>query len=115
MTVEEIKLKIKWWESKRWIFNLVVGLFGAYAVYDGLSREEIYWSNADLIGILLWGIGANIFYSAGILVELFNWYYLNNRITFAKFRMMFFIAGLLFSCFWTLWCGWNYFSKPFLW
>ena len=115
MTLDELKLDIKWWESKRWIFNVAVGLFGAIAIFEGVSRADYVWFTSDGISIICWGIGANILYSLGILLELFDWYYLGNRIKIKKFRLFFFVTGLLFSCFWTLWCGWICFSKPYLW
>jgi len=115
MTIEELKSNIKWWESKRWIFNIAVGLVGIFTIYDGLSRGDYAWSKADTFGIIYWGIGANILYSLGTLLEIFDWYYLKNRIGIKKFRMLFFIIGFLLSCCWTLWCGWIYFAKPHLW
>ena len=115
MTIAELKFNIKWWESKRWIYNIAVGFFGIFAIYDGLSRGEYSWTIEDTFGIIIWGIGANVFYSLGILLELFDWYYLKNKIEIKRFRMIFFIIGLLFSCLWTLWCGWLYFAKPYLW
>lgn len=115
MTIEELKLNIKWWESKRWVYNFFVGLFGLFAIYDGLSREIYSWTKWDTLGIVYWAVGANIMYSLGILLELFDWYYMRNRIGIKKFRMIFFIIGLIFSCCWTLWCGWMYFAKPYLW
>lgn len=115
MTTEELKLNIKWWESKRWIFNLGVGIFGIFAIYDGLSRSEYSWTKANTIGIIYWGVGANLVYSSGILLELFDWYYMNNKIGIKRFRLMFFIIGFLFSCSLTLSCGWLYFAKPHLW
>lgn len=115
MTIEELKLNLKWWESKRWIFNLAVGLVGILTIYEGLSRDDFSWIRSDIFGILYWGIGANILYSLGFLLELFDWYYLKNKIGIKKIRMILFIIGLLFSCFWTLLCGWFYFAKPHLW
>ena len=115
MTIDELKSNIKWWESKRWIFNLAVGLVGIFTIYDGFSRDDYSWTSSDTFGIIYWGIGANILYSLGTLLELFDWYYLKNGIGIKKFRMLFFIIGLLFSCAWTLWCGWLYFAKPHLW
>lgn len=109
MTIEELKLDIKWWESKRWIFNCAVGLFGSFALYNGLLQCDYNWSFSDTLGVIFWGIGANILYSLGILLELFDWYYLKNRIGIKKFRLLFFIVGLLFSCFWTFWCTFIYF------
>lgn len=115
MTIKELKSDIKWWESKRWIFNLVVGAVGILTIFDGLSRIEYDWTRADTFGIIYWGIGANIFYSLGTLIELFDWYYLKNKIGIKQFRTVFFIIGLLFSSFWTLSCGENYFAAPHLW
>ena len=115
MTLEELRLNIKWWESKRWIFNLVVGFFGLLAIYDGFCRHDFYWSKSDVFGIIYWAVGANFFYTLGILLELFDWYYLKNRLRIIRFRLLFFIVGVLFSSIFTLWCGWIYFAKPHLW
>ena len=95
MTIEELKSNIKWWESKRWIYSIAVGIFGIIAIYDGLSRGEYSWTIDDTIGIIIWGIGANIFYSLGTLLELFDWYYLKNKIGLKRFRMIFFIQLFL--------------------
>lgn len=114
LTLEELKSNIKWWESKRWIYNIGVGLCGLLmiilAIYGGYS-----WTQADTFGVIYWGIGANILYSLGILLELLDWYYLNNKIRIQKFRTALFIIGISFSCLWTLWCCMIYFSKPHLW
>ena len=40
---------------------------------------------------------------------------LKNKVGIKKFRVVFFIIGILFSCLWTLWCSWLYFAKPHLW
>ncbi|NHN25946.1 hypothetical protein FIA58_009695 [Flavobacterium jejuense] len=109
MTIEELKLDMKWWESKRWIFNCLVCFFGSLALYKGLSQCDYSWSISDTIGVLIWGIGANILYSLGILLELFDWYYLKNKIGIRNFRVFLFTVGLLFSCFWTYCSAFLYF------
>ena len=109
MTLEELKSDIKWWETKRWIYNLCVGIFGVYAIYIGLSESDYYWSRADTFGIIWWGLGANVFYSLGILFEIFDWYYLKNRIGIRKYKLFLFLSGTVFSCLWTFWCTWSYF------
>ncbi len=111
MTIEKLKLNIRWWESKRWIYNSVVGLSGTIAIYEGLSTIDYSWALADTLGIIIWGIGANIFYSLGILLEILDWYYLNNKMRVATFRFFFFVIGLLFSCFWTFLYTIMYFSR----
>lgn len=109
MTLEELKLDIKWWESKRWIYNVLVGLFGVVAIFNALAEIPYQWTFEDTIGVILWGVGANIFYSIGILLELFDWYYLNNKIRIRKFRLLFLISGTFFSCAYTFWCVLIYF------
>lgn len=115
MTLEELRLNVKWWESKRWIFNLSALLFGAFAFYIGFSRDDFFWDNSDVFGIIKWAIFANICYSLGTLGELFDWYYLKNKLRIKRFRLLFFVIGTLFSSFGTLLCGWFYFAKPHLW
>lgn len=102
MTLEDLKANIKWWESKRWIFNILVGLSGLYGIYDFLQTIDYEWTAEDTIGIILWGIGANVFYSLGTLMELFDWYYFKNKIKITEgFRYLLLVGGIFFSCFWT--------------
>lgn len=115
MTIEELKSDIKWWETKRWFYNLGVAIFGILAMYFGISSDEYSFTLEDFLGIIIWGIGANIFYSLGILVEILDWYYLENKIGIKRFRMIFLIIGFFFSCFSTFWYSWLYFAKPHLW
>ena len=111
MTLEEFKKNIKWWESKRWIFNVAVGFFGIFGIYDGLSTIEYNWTNEDTIGVISWGIGANVFYSLGPLLEVFNLYYFKNRAKINNgLRYLLLVGGILFSCIWTLWCTIVYFK-----
>ena len=114
MTLEELKSNMKWWESKRLLFNLAVGLFGVFGIYIGISQYEYTLTIIDFIGIIFWGVSANILYSTGLLLELLDWYYLNNKIRIYRFRRLFFIGGLLFSCVFTLGNCCLYFAKPFL-
>ncbi|WP_051477678.1 hypothetical protein [Aquimarina pacifica] len=100
MTLEDLKTNIKWWESKRWIFNSAVGLFGIYGIYDSLGKIDYEWTTEDTIGVIFWGIGANVFYSLGALMELFDWYYLKNKIKITPgLRYLLLVGGILFSCF----------------
>jgi len=103
MTLEDLRSNIKWWESKRLYFNIAVGLFGIYGIYDGLRSINYEWTYEDTLGIIIWGIGANIFYSLGTLMELFDWYYFKNKMKINEgLRYLLFIGGTIFSCFWTL-------------
>lgn len=115
MTLEELRLNIKWWESKRWIFNLVIIFVGLISFYNGYSRSNFFWDASDTFIIIRWMIFANILYSLGILIELFDWYYLRNKLKIVKYRLIFFLIGIIFSSLLTLWCGFFIFSKPHLW
>jgi len=111
MTLEELKWDIRWWESKRWFFNIAVVFFGILGVYNGTSEVDYLWTIGDMLGLFFWGVGANVLYSIGMLIELFDWYVLNNRINFKKFRDFFFITGLLLSCAWTFLSALIYFAN----
>lgn len=115
MNIEELKLNIKWWESKRWLFNLLVGTIGVYTIYKGINQHEYPWSSEDLFGIIYWGIMANVFYSFGILCEIFDWYYFKNKIGLSKIRIAILIAGILFSCIMTFFCGMMNYYQVHLW
>ncbi|SHJ28291.1 hypothetical protein [Aquimarina spongiae] len=110
MTIEELKSNLKWWESKRWIYNVLVGISGVIAIFNALAEIPYQWGLEDTLGIIIWGIGANIFYSLGTLFELFEWYYLNNKIGIKNFRLFFFISGTFVSSIYTFWCVIVYFN-----
>ncbi|WP_196889474.1 hypothetical protein [Aureivirga sp. CE67] len=112
MTIEELKADIKWWESKRIIFNISLGLIGVSTLSLGIINSRYSFLFFDLFGILFWGIMANIAYSSGVFLELIDWYYFKNKIQIKRFRMFFFICGFAFSCFLTLIFGLIYFTRP---
>ncbi|AGC77598.1 hypothetical protein LX97_02210 [Nonlabens dokdonensis] len=97
----DLRLKVRWWESKRWIYNLVVLLAGSFSIYETYTLFNYSLKLMDIILICIWAIGANIFYSLGTLTELFDWHYFHNKIKIYRFRWFFFISGSLFSCLWT--------------
>ncbi|GAB5564588.1 MAG: hypothetical protein Wins2KO_16510 [Winogradskyella sp.] len=103
MTIDNLKSNVQWWESKRWIYNLLVGLIGIVAIYFAISEKPYDWKILDTLSVLFWGIGANLFYSFGTLIELFDWYYFNNKLSVKKLRLLFFILGTGFSCLYSFW------------
>lgn len=115
MTLEQLRLNIKWWESRRWIFNLVIIIIGSFSFYNGFSRSDFSWIQSDIFIVIRFIILANICYSLGTILEIFDWYYLKNKLGITKIRLLLFIIGIIFSCFLTLWCGFFLFSKPHLW
>ena len=81
--------KFQWWERKRLIFNIAVGL-------TGLLVTIIYcrhWGGFELFGVVTWAIVANILYSAGFIIEMMDFYYLNESLKIEKLRMFFFLVG----------------------
>lgn len=105
-----LKKEIGWWESKRWIYNLLVGISGMFSL--GTFYSFAAFSIFDFIGIVIWGIIANIFYSLGILFEIWNFHYASSRIQFSAFRRAFFILGVIFSCAVTFYFGLIYCLDP---
>ncbi|WP_246175173.1 hypothetical protein [Tenacibaculum aiptasiae] len=107
---------IKWWESKRWIFNLLVGLSGVFGIVKGINvATENIFVISDILGIILSGIIANIFYSSGILVEIFDNYYFNNKLKMERFRIVFLILGCLVCCVYTYVSAYFYYNLSFQW
>lgn len=105
MTIEEIRASVKWWEYKRWIFNVVVGIAGVVGIVLRIIAQH-YWSLGSIIIIVLWGVFANVFYSLGFLFEIFNWFYLKNRLKLKRNRRTYFVLGVSFSFLLTLYCSW---------
>lgn len=65
---------VRWWESRRLAYNVFVGTAGllttaTFAVISALppisSPEMVPWQ-----GIVIFGIGANVFYTMGSIVEI---------------------------------------------
>ncbi|WP_298513324.1 hypothetical protein [uncultured Kordia sp.] len=90
MNTVTLKNTISWWEKKRIAFNFFVGITGVIAVLAFIPHT---FGMEDAIGIVLWGIMANILYSAGILLEVANQYYLKGKLNIFQFRLFFFVAG----------------------
>lgn len=87
-----LKKTITWWEKKRIWFNVAVGITGTLGVIVNIIHP---FGIDDFIGIVLWGIMANILYSVGILLEIVNQYYLKGKLNIFRFRHFFFIIGTL--------------------
>ena len=63
---------VAWWESRRPAYNVIVGVTGAGAIVYAnlislLVRGE--WMPFPLLGIVAYGIAANLFYTLGWAVE----------------------------------------------
>jgi len=69
-TSQEYNLKpqINWWERKRWVYNVVLLVICLLAIYDVMQMMDYKWSVVDFIVIVVWALGANVFYSSGLLL-----------------------------------------------
>jgi hypothetical protein len=97
MNTDRLLKTIQWWEKKRVWFNLCLGVVGVYTMitYSSvMSFDPIH----DTIGVLVWGVLANILYSSGILLEVINLYYLKNKVNFYMLRYFLIIIGTLLYC-----------------
>lgn len=112
MDFQELKTSIQWWESNRYKFNLGVLIFGLVGFY--WSWDVYNYHYTDLLIVLRWFIGANLFYSSGILIEIADWYYFKNKIGFKDYRLPFAIIGFIIGFAYTLWSSYFCFGKPYL-
>ncbi|WP_298900292.1 hypothetical protein [uncultured Psychroserpens sp.] len=94
MTVNYYKSILSWWEPKRIWFNFLVGISGILGMLTGISQFEF----TDLLGVLAWGILANILFSTGILVEILEDYYFKGKLKLQHFRWTFLVIGTLLYC-----------------
>jgi len=65
---------------------------------------------SDLIGIIIWGILANILYSTGMIAEILEQYYFKGKLKFHRFRLIFLIIGTLLYSFLTWFNAWKYYA-----
>ena len=91
---------ILWWELRRILFNAILFVIGLAAVIGGLSLIDVVDPNRDvgtpLLGIVLYGFLANLFYTLGWIVELAG---RQTDPASARLRgQRMFRAGMLFSC-----------------
>ena len=95
---------ILWWEKRRVLYNILVGAVGLVSVTVLLTvgrrvigeQEPLFSPFLLFLGILIYGVGANICYTAGWIVELLI-SRRGSRNT-DKFANGAFKAGLWFSC-----------------
>ncbi|HKD81196.1 MAG TPA: hypothetical protein VKH81_15985 [Candidatus Angelobacter sp.] len=95
---------ILWWERRRALYNVAVGLVGFASVAVLLTvgpkvvgaQEPLFSPFFLFLGILIYAVGANICYTAGWIFELLL--RKRGRQNTEKFANAAFKAGLGFSC-----------------
>ncbi len=110
--VRDARATISWWEARRIPFNLIVGSAGILTCIVvgvvGLGAEILFNSEFGmpnppgfaLIGIILYGIAANICFTGGWVVELFVREFWPSEAD--RFATWSFSTGLVFSVLLTL-------------
>lgn len=91
---DQLLATIQWWEKKRILFNIIVGIFGVISTLL-LNYGHLFTGWINMLQIILWGFAANIFYSSGILLEVVNVYYLKSSRNFFRYRYLHFTIGTL--------------------
>jgi hypothetical protein len=109
MNSELTKNTLDWWEKKRIWYNLIVLIFGVWQI---IKEQPDTYNFEDIIGVVIYGLGANILYSIGILIELLDEYYFKTFFKFKRFRWFFLIIGTLFSILYTTWLIKIYYNGP---
>lgn len=84
-----------WWEKRRLLYNLFTGGTGVLCLLL-LSLFPLL-EFIDYLGILLYGIIVNVFYSLGFLIEVAARYYFKSQADFLQKRKMLFGLGLVIS------------------
>ena len=69
------------------------------------------FNSFDILGVIIYGLLANLFYSLGFLIEVVARYYFKNESDFTDRRKLMFGAGLVFEMMIT---AWLFFSSTFL-
>ena len=109
MNRELTKDTLSWWEKKRIWYNLIVLIFGIWQI---VKEKPDTFGFEDIKCIIIYGLGANILYSSGILVELLDEYYLKTFFKLKRFRWFFLIVGTLFSVLYSTWLIMIYYNGP---
>jgi hypothetical protein len=87
----------KWWEARRLMYNLIVGLSGVLPLLvSGIFFQKAIASIAFFI-CLAWAILANFCYFSGYLLELFDWKILKYNHPLLHNRKLLYYLGLIFS------------------
>ncbi len=84
---------IRWWEQKRWVFNLVVMLIMSSYLTSIYNNEKIL----IILFIGFYLIAVNASFCMGWGLELLWLYYFNNHSTLRRFRSLILVLGFLFS------------------
>lgn len=83
----------KWWEKRRIWYNVILGATGVVSLL--LLAPPI--DQFVVIGVLMWAAFANLCFSIGFLLEMFNLHYLKGRYDLQNLRLSLFLLGTGFA------------------
>jgi hypothetical protein len=87
---------VQWWEKRRLLYNIIVGLVGSLIVFIVLQQHRyIPFSEILLFAILPYGIAANILYLAGWVMELLIRYYFKITLSSSVRQVLFWLGALI--------------------
>jgi hypothetical protein len=102
---ENSKQIIRWWEAKRWYYNLIMFVTGMLCVIvallitgKGLNLKDM---RSLMLFIIFYGVAANVLYSAGWVIEILARKNLKDT-GIKKIGPLFFITGTTISVLLTL-------------
>jgi len=94
---------LKWWEKRRFVYNLIIGVTGLFILFaTNLSHEGVVFI---LPLTLLYGLCANIFYTFGWLTEIGLQKLLGQDEKIKKIGPILLLHGTIFSLMLNLLCG----------
>ncbi len=110
---KELYESIKWWESRRFFFNIAVGIAGFIPCsFFFRTILEIGIFNSSL-GIFIYALLANICYCFGWGIDILKSFYLKNP-SFGKSKYTLLVLGVIFSIWVTLSTTWFLLSPWYL-
>lgn len=102
----QFKQSFAWWERMRWIYNIVLGLVGVGSILLFDSGFEM----VNLMGLVFYGLFANLFYMLGFWLEMADQHYLRGGIGLYRFRISIFLLGTIGSMLLTFMVVWVYYE-----
>jgi hypothetical protein len=93
----------RWWEGKRWIYNLAVGLVGLSVILFNMSMyADPDWFAVLTVQVLFYGVFLNVCYCAGFFVEMVDQVYLKATFRLPEYRVWLLALGTAASMFVTV-------------
>lgn len=99
---DKISNSLEWWENKRKLYNIVLVSISVIliAIDPFLHKPPIEHIFYDVIEIIIWIFGANIFYCLGLGFDLAVSFYRKKESE--RIRLALFVIGLIGSAIWTI-------------